>query len=129
MKYLKNKVCVITCVTVIFCFAGASSPVAQAQTPTSGAMLTIDGTVGIVGVGLGAIPVHLVIYDSQIHSGQVQTPPCDPNFPTDAYVLQGGSWTGCDPGDAYEVTDGSQATLLNPHHQYPGAADLTGTGY
>lgn len=124
MKYVSIRVRLIACVVGLFFFAGTNIPVAQAQTPpkpTSGAMLKIDGTVG-------AIPVHLTIYDSQIHSGHVQASPCDPNFPTDAYVLQGGSWTGCDPGDPYEVTDGSQSGE-DGAHQFPGAADLTGSGY
>src|SRR6266568_796540 len=58
------------------------------------------------------------IYDSQIHSGNVQTVPigggtlpCSSadQIPTDAYVLQGGAPTGCDPGDAFEVTDNNPA--------------------
>jgi hypothetical protein len=119
MKYLNVKVRLIACFAVLCLFAAANTSVAQAQTPTSGAMLKIDGNVG-------ATTVHLTIYDSQIHSGHVQTPPCDPNFPTDAYVLQGGSWTGCDPGDDYEVTDNNP---LESPHQHPGIANLTGTGY
>ncbi len=122
MKYLNVKVRLIACFAVLCFLVAAGSPVAQAQTPTSGALLKIDGTVG-------ATTVHLTIYDSQIHSGHVQTPPCVDytDFPTDAYVLQGGSWTGCDLGDAYEVSDGSQSG--GGAHQFPGAADLTGTGY
>jgi len=119
MKDLINSARVIACLVVICCFAGAGSQVAMAQKPTSGALLTIDGSVGTT-------PVHLTIYDSQIHSGVVQSPPCDPNFPTDAYVLQGGSWTGCDPGDAYEITDGNSNLVV---HQHPGIANLTGQGY
>ncbi len=74
--------------------------------PTSGALLSIissDGT------------VKIYRYDSQIHSGSVQAVPVgsdlsncnstDATYPTDAYVLQGGSWTGCDPGDGFEMTD------------------------
>jgi hypothetical protein len=122
MRFLQLKMRLIVPLVVLCCLAGASSFVVQAQTPTSGAMVTIKGTVN------SAVPVavNLTIYDSQIHSGTVQTPPCDPNFPTDAYVLQGGSWTGCDNGDAYEVTD---VPLQSGFHQYFGKADLTGTGY
>src|SRR5579864_232310 len=125
MKYLNFKVRLLAGLAILCFFAGITAKVAHAQTPTSGAMLTIDGTVAAHGTS-GATHVHLVIYDSQIHSGNVQTPPCDPNFPTDAYVLQGGSWTGCDAGDDYEVTDGN---ILEGAHQNFGKADLIGTGY
>src|SRR5437667_9927491 len=77
--------------------------------PTSGALLTINGTVG------GSVAVNRNIYDSQIHTPTVRTVPLAPDagggncnsvdvgVPTDAYVLQGGSWTGCDPGDTFET--------------------------
>ena len=83
--------------------------------PTSGAMLSINGTVN-------GTPVSRNIYDSQIHTGTVRTvtagtwPQCDSNdvlFPTDAYVLEGGSWRGCMP----------TFTPVN------GSATLSGTGY
>src|SRR5438094_7474161 len=92
---------------------------AFSQTPKSGALLSIDGT----GTSSG---VHLKIYDSQIHTGTVRTPAgnggCSAllgsdDIPTDAYVLQGGSPTGCDPGDPFET---SQAV---------GSATIAGTGY
>jgi len=118
MNCLNVKVRLIACFAVVCFFAGMNTPVANAQKPKSGAMLKIDGTVGTT-------QVHLTIYDSQIHSGLVQAPPCDPNFPTDAYVLQGGSWTGCDPGDAYEITDNNNSGF----HQAPGIANLAGSGY
>jgi hypothetical protein len=96
----------------VFLFAGMA---VHAQVPTSGAMLTINGTVG-------ATPVNIVIYDSQIHSGVVQADLCDATgYITDAHVLQGGSLTGCDNGDAYEVTDGN----ANVPHQSPGIKDIT----
>jgi hypothetical protein len=117
MRYLNLKVRLIVCLAAACLFAGTNSPVAQGQTPTSGAMVKIDGTVGTT-------PVHLTIYDSQIHSGHVQAPPCD-SYPTDAYVMQGGSWSGCDPGDDYEITDYPS----EGPHQYAGNADLIGTGY
>src|SRR5207249_3906222 len=86
---------------------------AFAQMPTSGALLSIDGTAG-------STPVHLKIYDSQIHSGSVQAAPTCSNpgdqIPTDAYVLQGGSATGCDTGDNFEVTDNNP----NSPHQASG---------
>ncbi len=100
-----------------------TSVFAFSQTPKSGALLTIDGT----GASSG---VHLKIYDSQIHSGTVQTVPIGSGtpvctsadqIPTDAYVLQGGSATGCDPGDAFEVTDNNP----NGTHQAPGLKSQT----
>src|SRR5437667_7674114 len=83
--------------------------------PKSGAMLEIQGTVG-------STPIDLKLYDSQIHSGSVMPVPlgnastntsnCNGNdqIPTDAYVLQGGAPTGCDPGDPYEVTENNAGT-------------------
>jgi hypothetical protein len=96
---------------------------AHAQTPTSGAMLTINGNVGNTAV-------NILIYDSQIHSGTVHPVPTgggsncgagDQAIPTDAYVLQGGSATGCDPGDSFEVTDNNG----NAVHQTYGLTDIT----
>jgi hypothetical protein len=90
--------------------------------PTSGALLTINGTVGLVAVNRN-------IYDSQIHTSTVRSVPIAPTpdggncnsvdarFQTDAYVLQGGSWTGCDPGDTFETSQGN------------GTASIFGTGY
>src|SRR5207245_5377297 len=88
--------------------------------PTSGAMLEINGSVG-------GSPIDVKISDSQIHSTVVQAVPTangngsncgdgvafgttDERVPTDAYVLQGGSPTGCDPGDNFEVTDNNPNT-------------------
>jgi hypothetical protein len=77
---------------------------ATAHAQTSGAMLTITGT-----LGPKATPVNIMIYDSQIHSGLVQPSPCDSQT-TDAYVLQGGSPTGCAQSDLYEITDVASTT-------------------
>ncbi len=79
-----------------------------AQSLQSGALLTIQSTDG---------SLNLAVYDSQIHSGNVQASPCDNGVVTDAYVLQGGSPTGCDPGDPYETS------------QTPGTFKFAGTGY
>ncbi len=110
-------------VLILVLFAPA---IAFSQTPTSGALLTIDGTAGAA--------VHLKLYDSQIHSGSVQIVPVDgaggsacssiakDNIPTDAYVLQGGAPTGCDPNDPYEVTDNNPSTSK----QVRGQADFMG---
>src|SRR5271166_412366 len=79
-----------------------------AQSLESGALLTIKSSDG---------SVNLAVYDSQIHSGNIQVNPCDNGLVTDAYVLQGGSPTGCDPGDPYETS------------QTPGMFTFPGTGY
>jgi hypothetical protein len=82
--------------------------VAFAQSLESGALLSMKSSDG---------SLNLAIYDSQIHSGIVQASPCDNGVVTDAYVLQGGSPTGCDPGDAYETS------------QAHGMFKFLGTGY
>jgi hypothetical protein len=82
--------------------------IAFAQSLESGPLLTIQSTDG---------SLRLAVYDSQIHSGTIQTSPCDSGLITDAYVLQGGSPTGCDNGDSYETT------------QAPGVFKFAGTGY
>jgi len=79
-----------------------------AQSLESGPLLTIQSTDG---------SLRLAVYDSQIHSGTIQTSPCDSGLITDAYVLQGGSPSGCDNGDAYETA------------QKPGAFKFVGSGY
>jgi hypothetical protein len=132
MKSFGLKTCRIAPL-VVFCFiAGVGTQMAQAQTPTSGAMLTIKNSGGTILVQ---------IYDSQIHSGTVQavlpsggSPACGEGIqiPTDAYVLQGGSATGCDPTDGYEVTDlATSATTFTPRtdantHQHSGSVDIAG---
>ena len=123
----------IASLAAICFFATVGGRAAQAQRsgtfpPTSGAMITISGTAGTEAV-------NITIYDSQIHSGVVQPVPLanseintsncnatDVTYPTDAYVLQGGSWTGCDTGDAFEVTDNNP----NNVHQAPGTATVSG---
>jgi len=79
-----------------------------AQSLESGALLSIQSTDG---------SLNLAVYDSQIHSGIPHSFPCDNNLVTDAYVVQGGSASGCDPGDSYETS------------QAPGAFKFVGTGY
>ncbi|PYX07690.1 MAG: hypothetical protein DMG88_13480 [Acidobacteria bacterium] len=111
----------LICCTALVVF---TSVFAFSQTPKSGALLSIDGT----GASSG---VHVRIYDSQIHSGHVQAAPtcgAGDQIPTDAYVLQGGSATGCDTGDAFEVTDGGGSGDHNTSltHQDPGQKDLFG---
>ena len=88
---------------------------------TSGALLTIKNSSNSATL--------LNLYDSQIHSGTVQQVAldgtCQPGdqVPTDAYVLQGGAPTGCDPNDPFEVTDNNN---FNTAHQAFGKTDLLG---
>src|SRR5437016_8554449 len=89
-----------------------STVVAFSQTPKSGAVLTITSDDN---------SVNLKIYDSQIHAVTVRTVPTHvqnvnsscgstDQIPTDAYVLQGGAPTGCDPGDPFETGNGAGVT-------------------
>jgi Dockerin type I domain len=99
---------------------------AQAGLPTragttSGALLAINGTVNS---GTASMPVNLTISDKDIHSGSFHTvmpgtgeDNCTvlDEISSDAYVLQAGAPTGCDPGDSFEgsLTDG-HASLTAP---------------
>ncbi len=81
----------------------------SAQSLESGALLSIQSA---------DHSLNLAVYDSQIHSGMgVTVSPCDGALVTDAYVLQGGSPTGCDNGDPFET------------NQTPGMFEFAGTGY
>jgi hypothetical protein len=101
-----------------------TSVLALSQTPKSGALLTITN----------GSSVNLKIYDSQIHTGNVRTVPVAGNclagdqIPTDAYVLQGGAPTGCDPGDAFETSNGTGTATLGNFTittQYPCASSAS----
>jgi len=125
----------LICCTALVVFGQAIAFCQALPKPTSGALLSIDGTAG-------STPVHIKLYDSQIHSstntssmqvGTAQVVPvatvanggnCTSNdqVATDAYVLQGGAPTGCDPGDPFEITDNNP----NSPHQAFGHADLSG---
>ena len=125
----------LICCTALVVFGQAIAFCQALPKPTSGALLSIDGTAG-------STPVHIKLYDSQIHSstntssmqvGTAQVVPvatvanggnCTSNdqVATDAYVLQGGAPTGCDPGDPFEITDNNP----NSPHQAYGHADLSG---
>jgi len=97
-----------------------------ALSETHGAQLRITGTIGT------GSPFNVAINDESISSSTPGNPAgfntCTPTGGADdvstmAYVLQGGSATGCDPGDNYEVTDNNPTTP----HQFPGSSDaLTG---
>jgi hypothetical protein len=107
VKSSRGIVMKLICCTAMVVLASA---VALSQTPTSGALLTITN----------GSSVNLKIYDSQIHTGTVRTVPLTPTngsscpstdlIPTDAYVLQGGAPTGCDPGDPFETGNGAGVT-------------------
>jgi hypothetical protein len=79
---------------------------------TSGALLTITGTVSD---GTNTMPISLSVSDKDIHSGNPQTVGVTGNctlndeVTTDAYVMQAGAPTGCDPGNTFEggLTPGS----------------------
>jgi hypothetical protein len=127
---LKNSRGIVTKLICCMALVVSTSAFASQNPPTSGALLTIHGT----GTSSG---IDLKLYDSQIHSGSVQTVPVDgtngtaclstsgDNIPTDAYVLQGGAATGCDPNDPFEVTDDNtalthQASGLKPAAKFSG---------
>ncbi len=108
------------CAVVMCCWIGLNGSPAQAQTPTSGALLTISGTVTS---GATNMPVNTTIGDRDIHSGVFSTVPVAAagnasncmsadQLSTDAYVLQAGAPTGCDPGDLYE---GNQISANDGH--------------
>jgi hypothetical protein len=107
MKVFEMKMRPIALLVVMWCLIGVGSQVAQAQTPTTGALLTINGTVTD---GTNIMNVSLSISDKDIHSGTPQTVPIGggstciaaDQIATDAYVLQAGAPTGCDPGDIFE---------------------------
>jgi hypothetical protein len=72
---------------------------------TTGAFLTITGTVSD---GVNTMPISLSVSDKDIHSGNPQTVgttgTCTVNdeVTTDAFVMQAGAPTGCDPGNPFE---------------------------
>ncbi len=112
MKRLLMPATTVAAVLMLVLFAPA---IALSQQLQSGALLTIKSNDGLV---------NRAVYDSQIHSLNVQAPLCGGlSIVTDAYVLQGGSPTGCDPGDNYEVTTNTGT------HQSPGNATIIGNGY
>jgi hypothetical protein len=134
MKYLTRIIC---CAASLLFAAG----ICQAANQT-GALLEINGTVS---ASNRSQPVDLIVTDSVIHSGPfpcsvagsncrvvpLHTEASEPNctasdeIATNAYVLQGGSPTGCDPGNDFETTQGTgtyrfKATSTNstPGYQF-----------
>jgi len=93
---------------------------------THGAQLRITGKIGT------GLPFNVAINDENIHSGASGSPggfgTCTVGPPddvsTDAYVLQGGSVTGCDPGDDYEVTENNPSE--SPHQAFGFSNALSG---
>jgi hypothetical protein len=62
--------------------------------------------------------VDLKALDKNIHSGVPRNSPCDAVI-TDACVLQGGSPTGCDNGDDYEISQAwGYIDFNNTDHAY-----------
>jgi hypothetical protein len=102
---MKVSILILVTLVILSVFIPA---MAVAQSLQSGALLTIHKSDGSLNLG---------VYDSQIHSGTIQPSPCDGGLITDAYVLQGGSPTGCDNQDTYETS------------QMPGTFEFAGTGY
>jgi len=98
----------ISALAVVVALSVLIPTMALAQSLESGALLSVQSTDG---------SLRLAVYDSQIHSGVVQASPCDRGPVTDAYVLQGGTPTGCDNGDAFETA------------QAHGMFKFVGTGY
>ncbi len=98
---------------LIFCAALVLLAAATAFSQTTGALLTINGTISD---GVNTAPVSLSISDKDIHSGTSVTVPIGDGssaggnctaadqIATDAYVIQAAAPTGCDPGDTFEAT-------------------------
>lgn len=86
---------------------------------TNGAQLTINGMLN----GAAPVPVFATITDSQIHSGSFQTVPTGAGgednctiadqISTDAYAMQAGAPTGCDPGDTFEGALGTGSATVS----------------
>ena len=102
---MKAVCCTVVVLTSMFAFSANQ---------TSGALLTITSSDN---------SVNLKIYDSQIHTGTVRTVPTNgqdgnsncqavDQIKTDAYVLQGGSPDGCDPGDPFETSNSNGTASL-----------------
>src|ERR1700688_3269957 len=100
----------ISCAALVLLAAATAFSQTQTFYPTTGALLTINGTVTD---GTNTMNVSLSISDRDIHSGNTQTVPLGTEVnggncaatdqdPTDAYVLQAGAPTGCDPGNGFE---------------------------
>lgn len=72
--------------------------------------------------------VNLSVFDGQIHSGVPRVSPCD-GILTDAFVLQGGSPTGCDNGDGFETTQApGHFSFVQNGTPEPGTLLLLGSG-
>jgi hypothetical protein len=100
----------ISCAALVLLAAATAFSQTRTFYPTTGALLTINGTVT---EGANTMNVSLSISDKDIHSGTTQTVPLGTEVnggncaatdqdPTDAYVLQAGAPTGCDPGNGFE---------------------------
>ena len=107
---------VMAAVFVLVLFAPRIALSAELNPVTHGAQFRITGTVN-------GQSINVAINDEAIPSNVTRSPAGNGNctaaddVQTNAYVLQGGSATGCDPGDYFETTQGQ------------GSATLSGTGY
>lgn len=79
-------------------FIATSNGGAQGGFGPQGILLTISG---VVSLGSLSEQVDLTVSDSQIHSGVPRVSPCD-GLTTDAFVLQGGSPSGCENPLSFE---------------------------
>lgn len=115
MRKLANLISTIICVTGLVILSAVA---VHSQALTSGALLTINGTVSD---GTNSTPVNVSISDKDIVAatnqplvvpGGASTCTAADEVQTKGYVLQAAAPTGCDPGDLFEGTilDGS-ATL------------------
>jgi len=98
---------------LIFCAALVLLATATTFSQTTGALLTINGTITD---GENTAPVSLSISDKDIHfDGTVTVPIGDgtsaggnctaaDQITTSAYIMQAAAPTGCDPGDTFEAT-------------------------
>lgn len=93
----------------------------------TGLLLAIIGTVTDGG---GSLPVNFALYDKDIHSGVPRLNPCGETL--DNYILQGGSSTGCDTGDAYETSQAHGTVVFAGNDQNvipePASMFLLGAG-
>jgi hypothetical protein len=87
----------------------------------NGALLTITGWGADTGINFS-------IHDADVHSGVFRISPCD-GISTDAFVLQGGSPTGCDNGDDFEVSQADGKLVLTSETPEPGSLVLLGSGF
>jgi hypothetical protein len=90
-------------------FCGYNGPFKVLTTPQLGAEFFMTGTVTD---GVNTTPVHLSIFDKDIHSGVFAMNPFGVKL--DNYILQGGDPYGRDTGDDFEVAQAPGPFLFQP---------------